>query len=263
MIALSGQAPATTALQDAGRRERLEQASGWRLCAGPWSSFCTVPGLFYHKEKVMGQGERVATRAVNRRTFTLVELLVVIAIIGILIALLLPAVQQAREAARRSQCSDNMKNIGLALLEFEGANGHFPPASQIPWGHTPNAVNDCFQDYNVHFGPNWAVLVLPFLERGDLFAQAAVDTYPGCDCSLATIGTDGTEPVDAGGKSLVNISWRSIVANRLPVFLCPSDAFNLQGFIQDGTTSGGNTSLAVPGPPSPTARPCGPGAIMA
>lgn len=89
---------------------------------------------------------------VGRRIgFTLVELLVVIAIIGILVGLLLPAVQAAREAARRMQCSNNLKQLGLSLHNYESTFKTFPPA-----GIASNSMS-------------WAVMILPFIEQGNLF----------------------------------------------------------------------------------------------
>ncbi|MBI2823599.1 MAG: DUF1559 domain-containing protein [Planctomycetia bacterium] len=100
---------------------------------------------------------RVRSRSAG---FTLVELLVVIAIIGVLVGLLLPAVQQAREAARRSQCTNNLKQIGLALHQYADQLGGFPSSttSQIDFGvWSPNPTS-----YHLH---SWASLVLPFLEQ--------------------------------------------------------------------------------------------------
>lgn len=91
--------------------------------------------------------------------FTLVELLVVIAIIGILVALLLPAVQSAREAARRSTCLNNMRQIGLACLNYESAFGHFPPATERL---NPNADPATRRDYS------WVAFILPQMERQPL-----------------------------------------------------------------------------------------------
>ncbi len=97
-----------------------------------------------------------------RNGFTLVELLVVIAIIGILVSLLLPAVQQAREAARRAQCVNNLKNLGLATLNFESAQKALPPGGIV----TGNK-----NDFNIFNGPqfSWVCLLLPFLEENALF----------------------------------------------------------------------------------------------
>src|SRR5687767_4552374 len=101
------------------------------------------------------------TRAIRgsaaRRGFTLVELLVVIAIIGALVALLLPAVQAAREAARRTQCNNNLKQIGLSIHNFEGVYGVFPPAAvriePDTWMHSAT----------------WWVHIFPYVEQNNAF----------------------------------------------------------------------------------------------
>ena len=97
------------------------------------------------------------------RGFTLVELLVVIAIIGVLVALLLPAVQAARESARRAQCLDNLKNVSLACLNYESSRGELPPGSS-----------------NTHItqgsGLAWTVHILPYIEQSGV-SQQAVEQY--------------------------------------------------------------------------------------
>ena len=91
------------------------------------------------------------------RAFTLIELLVVIAIIGVLVGLLLPAVQQAREAARRTSCSNNLKQLGISILNYENVQGAFPPGSQ---SHASTGWT---------WGFGWAVSILPFCEQATLY----------------------------------------------------------------------------------------------
>ncbi len=93
--------------------------------------------------------------------FTLVELLVVITIIGILMALLLPAVQSAREAARRAQCANNLKQLALAVINYESQHTVYPPSVQFDPGDDP-AWTDRLR-------PNWIILILPFLEQEGLY----------------------------------------------------------------------------------------------
>ena len=128
----------------------------------------------------------------STRGFTLIELLVVIAIIAVLIALLLPAVQQAREAARRTQCKNNLKQLGLALHNYHDTFNMFPiqtsmgPAVKYHW--------------------SWIVMVLPFLDQAPLYNQA--------NFSLDGLNTT----VNSSG-----VSNRSIISRNLTAALCPSD----------------------------------------
>jgi prepilin-type N-terminal cleavage/methylation domain-containing protein len=104
----------------------------------------------------------------RRSGFTLVELLVVIAIIGILIALLLPAVQAAREAARRSQCNNNLKQIGLGLQNYADTNKSFP--YDALWGMFPNNNFNAFTNANqLPYHYPWSTMILPFVEQKPLY----------------------------------------------------------------------------------------------
>ena len=106
-----------------------------------------------------------------RRAFTLVELLVVIAIIGILIALLLPAVQAAREAARRSQCTNNLKQLGLALQNYHNVNKKFPPGRYGCDGYRGAECAIANTQLQYYCNMSGFVLLLPFLEEQVLYTQ--------------------------------------------------------------------------------------------
>lgn len=129
----------------------------------------------------------MSVRSFKRSAFTLVELLVVIAIIGILIALLLPAVQAARESARRSQCLNNLKQFGLALHNYESTNKRFPPSQiNIPANYTsdPDYVTWLAQPGNVAIPNdnywNWGThaFLLPYFEQEALGEQIDFDVEP-------------------------------------------------------------------------------------
>lgn len=102
----------------------------------------------------------------RRPAFTLVELLVVIAIIGVLVALLLPAVQSAREAARRMQCSNNLRQIGIALHNFEDTNKCFPPG-----GVSGTTLTEAHNRFLITANTNhsWVIFLLPFMEQKNVY----------------------------------------------------------------------------------------------
>lgn len=124
------------------------------------------------------------SRSSSRRAFTLVELLVVIAIIGILVALLLPAVQAAREAARRIQCSNNLKQLGLAMQNYHDANRSIPPAGAF-------VVGNAFFSYSAH------ARMLPYLEQSNLYQLVDFNT------------SFNLQP--------------NVCSQRIPTFQCPSE----------------------------------------
>lgn len=153
-----------------------------------------------------------------RAGFTLIELLIVVAIIGILLAVLLPAVQQAREAARRSQCKNNLKQIALASLNFEGLRGHFPPAF-TGLDSNCSAINGTF-----HFpGVGLFAHILPMLDNSPLFQQ--IDASTGLDPK-----PDPSTPCTFVEKAWWSHSQTWVVAQtRVPTYLCPSDPLRGQG----------------------------------
>ncbi len=150
--------------------------------------------------------------------FTLIELLVVIAIIAILIALLLPAVQQAREAARRSQCKNNFKQLGIALHNYHDTHSVFPYSVSNP-GVLSSANATTMPIRTNHTG---YLMLLPFIDQANLYSQfnfdAATGLYGSANCSTAT-----SPPDLAGTTAQIEANIR-LGANVIPALLCPSDA---------------------------------------
>jgi prepilin-type N-terminal cleavage/methylation domain-containing protein len=140
-------------------------------------------------------------RTRRHQGFTLVELLVVIAIIGILVALLLPAVQAAREAARRMKCSNHLKQIGLALHNYHDVHKVFPSG----WVH-PGASNlECW---------SWSVLILPFMEQSPMHDKLEVHHWN----------------LYQGMQSTVGARIKGLVETPIDIYICPSDT----GYLRPG-----------------------------
>jgi prepilin-type N-terminal cleavage/methylation domain-containing protein/prepilin-type processing-associated H-X9-DG protein len=164
---------------------------------------------------ISGGGEAMSQR---RRGFTLIELLVVIAIIAVLIALLLPAVQAAREAARRIQCTNNLKQLGLAMANYESAQNAFP-SSDI-YG-TNNGICSSAGFGNGCQNTPWFVLMLPFIEQGPLY-----------NSFNASVGIEGPSLLGF----IVN---SSVTTTRIAAFQCPSDNVQVINYSAFSAASGG------------------------
>ncbi|WP_234824292.1 DUF1559 domain-containing protein [Bremerella cremea] len=139
----------------------------------------------------------MSTNFSRRHAFTLVELLVVIAIIGVLIALLLPAVQQAREAARRMQCSNNLKQMGLAAHNFQDTYGYLPGGARD--GHTTYDWKCCNSRHSS--GWSWMFQILPYVEQTAIYE----------------LGKSGDSSEDVN-----NTKHSAVGATFAPIFNCPS-----------------------------------------
>jgi prepilin-type N-terminal cleavage/methylation domain-containing protein/prepilin-type processing-associated H-X9-DG protein len=139
-----------------------------------------------------------------RPAFTLVELLVVIAIIGVLVALLLPAVQSAREAGRRMQCSNNLKQLALGMHNFHDTNGLFAFNYQLIGVNAWEAASASYQ-------------ILPFIEQANVHSQFKIPSTAKAGQAL------GTAPEGAVGDSAMwSASWNGPMNTRLKTFICPS-----------------------------------------
>jgi len=196
----------------------------------------------------------MSKRFSNRmRGFTLVELLVVIAIIGILVGLLLPAVQAAREAARRMQCQNNLKQLGLAVHNFESAN------KKLPSGMNSPSYNAAYDDQNFSYVGHLCQL-LPYMEQSAVYNPFGAN----CDMNATTYTQAITSPPnlrrrawwhDGAGTVVVRggaVTYPDIMAvslAKIPSFLCPSDTAD-SVFIPNG--AGFQYAFSVCGAPGPT-----------
>jgi len=154
----------------------------------------------------------------KRKAFTLIELLVVIAIIAVLIALLLPAVQQAREAARRTQCKNNLKQMGLAMFNYESSYGQFPMASL--WNVTFAAST-----IQPNWATSWGQTILPFMDQANLYNAF-----------------DNVNPFWVAGSNNANL-----INTQLAVYKCPSvPDFNDPGHVWATSTPRGSNSTGSP-----------------
>ncbi len=170
----------------------------------------------------------------RRRAFTLIELLVVIAIIAVLIALLLPAVQAAREAARRAQCTNNLKQIGLAMHNYHPTLNTFPVGFLFPSAASPSGSN-ALGIPDLHW--RWSVLsqLSPYIEQASVFNAVNFNwpIAPGPGASGPFAGFAAYKPFPVNTTAMTT---------KLGFFLCPSDGQVGQATLVGGLITFGGTN---------------------
>jgi prepilin-type N-terminal cleavage/methylation domain-containing protein len=149
----------------------------------------------------------------SRFGFTLVELLVVIAIIGVLVGLLLPAVQAAREAARRMQCTNNLKQLGLAVHNYHDTYRVFPAAT-YSWKACQHITPTYLGNSPALNASGW-LAALPFFEQGNVYSQ-----YNSAGAAAMAESTGGGNPAPMAGNPVANGNGR-LVSQKLPIFYLP------------------------------------------
>lgn len=170
---------------------------------------------------------RIKRRDLRRDGFTLIEMIIVIAIIAILLSLLLPAVQLAREAARQTTCRNNLKQIGLALHNYVGGFGVFPPSSTSPidygiWNSNPT-------EYHLQ---SWASLILPRLDQGNLYNKVNFNAS-----ALAAVNV----PVAAQKIDVYRCpSYTGADFSKEPLYVAISPKFAIRNYVAIGATTIGN-----------------------
>jgi prepilin-type N-terminal cleavage/methylation domain-containing protein len=165
----------------------------------------------------------------RRRGITLIELLVVIAIIAVLIGLLVPAVQKVREAANRTQCGNNLHQLGLAAHQYHGVHQHLPPGV----GYTPLPTSGVWGHQFFH--------LLPYLEQGNLYEHAL-----------------GSVPLTTGPVTIYWPGNNSVYSQSVPTFLCPSDpsvgpggVVTVSGISWGASSYAANVQVGAGGPGNP------------
>ena len=153
------------------------------------------------------------TRVSPRKGFTLIELLVVIAIIAILVAILLPAVQQAREAARRAQCKNNLKQIGLAMMNYESTHGMFPPGFVSQQGFSSFGLPGDGAN-TVRGNWSWMAYIAPYIELDGAYETLEVGPNRASQLFPTTPGDGSTAPQPA--------PWK-VLQQTISAFRCPTD----------------------------------------